>query len=232
MAEDIRKGKEMRDIKEAVGEEDSGDSEAPSPGENYREGSEEFPVPTEYSAGNRGTEGMQPSMLVKGDQYQDGKEIPTEYSAAPSSGQDQGSYPQGMETSQVGGPGDAYAQDVYQQYQPYQEAMSSDVITEISEQVVSEKLSAMQDKLEKALDFRTIAETKISSLNERLRRIEQILDRLQLSILQKVGDYVNDVKDIKNELIETQRTFGKVVPGMKRVPKEGSGKGRSKGVVP
>lgn len=95
----------------------------------------------------------------------------------------------------------------YPAYQSYQESASSDVIEEISEQVVTEKLTLLKDKIEKILDFRTTADARISSLNERLVRIEKILDRLQLSILQRMGEYVTDVKDIKNELEETQKSF-------------------------
>ena len=95
----------------------------------------------------------------------------------------------------------------YPAYQSYQENTSSDVIEEISEQVVTEKLTNLRDKIEKILDFRATADARISSLNERLLRIEKILDRLQLSILQRMGEYVTDVKDIKNELEETQKSF-------------------------
>ena len=104
-------------------------------------------------------------------------------------------------------------QDYAQQYQPYQEALSSDVITEIAEQVVSEKLSLLTDKLEKAIDFRTMAEARISNLNERLLRMEQILDKMQIALLHKVGEYVQDVVSLKTELIETQKSFKAISHG-------------------
>ena len=112
-------------------------------------------------------------------------------------------------TQEVAGnyPVDSYSAEAYSRYQPYQEAMSSDMITEISEQIVSEKLSVLQDKLEGAINFRTVAESRIASISERLKRIEKIIDRLQLSLLQKVGEYVTDVKDLKQEVEETQKSF-------------------------
>lgn len=100
-----------------------------------------------------------------------------------------------------------YGYGNYQQYQPYQESASSDVIEEISEQVVTEKLAVLRDKLEKILDFRSGADAKLASLNDRLMRIEKIIDRLQISVLQRMGEYVSDVKDIKTELQETQKSF-------------------------
>jgi hypothetical protein len=201
--------------------------EAPEPGMPPAPGA---PQDTNYTA-------MQPSMMGQEQEYDQEMVGGGGYSAQPQ-GQEMGAatYPADLDASGgLGGyPQDAYSADAYQQYQPYQDAMSSDVITEISEQVVTEKLSVMQDKLEKALDFRTVAETKITSLNERLRRIEGILDRLQLSILQKVGDYVNDVRDIKQELVQTQESFRAIAPGLKKSGKLGAVKrGKSSsGVMP
>lgn len=95
----------------------------------------------------------------------------------------------------------------YSQYQNYQNSMSSDVITEIAEQIVDDRLSYLKEKVDKALEFRTIADARISSIDERLKRIEKIIDTLQMSVLQKVAGYVNDVSDIKKEMQETQKSL-------------------------
>jgi len=155
---------------------------------------------TEYSAPAQQDyyAGMQPSIMQQQDQ-DDGVSQPEEQI-----------YPNEGQTYDSG----------YPSYQPYQEAFSSDVITEISEQVVSERLSVLRDKMEEAINFKSVAEAKVSSLNERLERIEGIIDRLQLSILQKVGDYIGDVKDVKFELQETQKSFKKLVPELKHNKKE------------
>ncbi|MBI5803725.1 hypothetical protein HY450_00610 [Candidatus Pacearchaeota archaeon] len=173
--------------------------EAPSP-------EQEVPTPEQYTQQNfpqqetesQGVglpqgeeyEGMQPSMLQQ-PQQQD------QYS---SNNQSQDYY--------------AYGNYGYPQYQPYQEAVSSDLMNEVAEQVVEEKMALIRDSLEKSVDFRTVAEARIENLNERLRRIEQIIDRLQISVLQKVGDYVNDVGDIKRELEETQKSFKTLLPSV------------------
>ncbi len=96
-----------------------------------------------------------------------------------------------------------YPQDQYSQAS----SISSDMVSEIAEQVVAEKLSKIRDKLEKTLELKTTIETKLSILDERLQRIEKIIDRLQLSILQKVGEYIINVSDLKKELGETQKSF-------------------------
>ena len=61
--------------------------------------------------------------------------------------------------------------------------------------------------MEKIIDFKTTFEAKISSIDDRLKKLEKIIESLQLSILERVGKYVNDVSDLKKELIETQKTF-------------------------
>ncbi len=99
----------------------------------------------------------------------------------------------------------------YQGYDPQSSAISSDTIMEISEQIVSEKLSDVRKKIEKIAIFKTELETKTEAMEERLKRIEKIIDTLQSSVLRKVGDYVTNVEDLKHEMIETQKTFAKVL---------------------
>jgi len=108
-----------------------------------------------------------------------------------------------------------YEYQPYESYE-YQGGISPDTITEISEQVVSERISELRKHLEKVVDFKTTMEAKTESIEERLKRIEKIIDTLQSSVLRKVGDYVTNIEDIKKELIETQKSFTKLVPEMKK----------------
>lgn len=147
-------------------------------------------------------EGMQPSMLNPSVE-----ELPEQ------PGQDY--YPQSGEQYVAQEP--AQYQEQYQapqdyaQYQPYQQGLSSDTITEISEQIVDEKIQSIKSQMEKVIDFKNTVESKIEYIDERLKRIERIIDRLQLSVLQKVGDYITNVEDIKRELQETQKSFGSLL---------------------
>ncbi len=97
--------------------------------------------------------------------------------------------------------------DESSQYSPYSSGISPETITEIAESVALEKISPITRKIEKIIDFKTTFEAKISSIDDRLKKIEKIIESLQLSILERVGKYVNDVSDLKKELIETQKTF-------------------------
>ncbi len=97
--------------------------------------------------------------------------------------------------------------DYQQNYESYAPAVSSDTITEIAEQVVLEKLSPLRDRIEQIIGLKTSMQAAVENLDERLKRMEKIIDRLQLSVLQKVGEYVNNVSDLKTELQETQKSF-------------------------
>ncbi|PXY71418.1 hypothetical protein CXX78_01155 [Candidatus Parvarchaeota archaeon] len=115
---------------------------------------------------------------------------------------------EGESQEEYGGPyQDEYDEYGYGQGQP---EMSSEIISEISEQVVAEKISSVRRNMEILRDFKTTAESKIESVDQRIKKIEKIIDTLQTTILRKVGDYVTDVSDLKSELIETQKTFKKL----------------------
>ena len=69
-----------------------------------------------------------------------------------------------------------YQQPYDSQYQPYQSAISPETITELAEQVITEKLSPLSAKMEKIISSRTTFESRIQSIQERLERIEKIND--------------------------------------------------------
>ncbi|MBM3230629.1 hypothetical protein FJZ22_03190 [Candidatus Pacearchaeota archaeon] len=95
-------------------------------------------------------------------------------------------------------------QDAYQT-QGYGGA-TGDTIAEIAEQVVSEKMARAENALNQLTLFKGTSEAQLHSLDERLKRIENIIDKLQLSLLQRVGEYLTNGEDLKRELLETQKT--------------------------
>lgn len=153
---------------------------------------EQAPAPDEIPPQEETSVEMQPSIAPADQQYQPQMIQQT-----------QPSYPQPQEPAYP----QEYAPAQYQPQQPQMGGISPDTITEISEQVVAEKLSPLKDDIEKVIDMKTTVDSKIEYLDERLKRIEKIIDRLQLSIMQKVGDYMTNIDDIKKEIIETQKSF-------------------------
>jgi len=133
------------------------------------------------------------------EQYQQPEPSPQQYESSPQMEQP---LPQTEQYPQQYFP----QQEAYPQYAP-QPQLSTDIIAEVADQIISEKLSPIKNQLEKILDLKSTVESKVEYLDERLKRIEKIIDRLQLSILQKVGDYLTNVEDIKKELVEMQKSF-------------------------
>ena len=145
-------------------------------------------------------QGMQPSILQTSSQPQsgEGEQAQQEYFPA---------YDQNAPQTAVGN----YDYSQQQGYDYTSAALSSDTITEVSEQIVSEKMSDVRKKMEKLINMKTELEAKTDAMEERLKRIEKVIDTLQSSVLRKVGDYVTNVEDIKRELIESQKTFAKAL---------------------
>lgn len=147
-----------------------------------------------------------------------GDEIPQEFSEMPPQ-QNQGNYaPQTQEMPEQEmysqQPAQEYAQqDQYSQqgYSYPSERADSDMIIEIAEQVFSEKIKKMQKQTEENTEFKALAQTKIDNVSERLKRIETMIDKLQITILEKVGSYGNNLENIKKEMSMMQDSFGKVV---------------------
>jgi hypothetical protein len=117
-------------------------------------------------------------------------------------------------------PNEEYSQNTNDEYYPqegYEEAESggrynSDTFIEIAEQIFSEKIKKEQGQIEALNEFATLAETKISNNHERIKRIETIIDKLQIAILEKVGSYGRNLESIKNEMEMMQNSFEKIVP--------------------
>jgi len=123
-------------------------------------------------------------------------------------------------TQELGG---GYYQDYQQpaQYAPYAQyqypeyGQDTDMAAEIAEQVVSEKFEKISKQLSEAIRLKTEMDGRISSIDERLKRIEIIIDRLQASIINKIGDYGKNISDLKDEMILTQESFSKVLKPLK-----------------
>ena len=83
---------------------------------------------------------------------------------------------------------------------------------EIAEQVFAEKIRKIQKQLEDLNEFKTLADTKLTHATNRLRRIEETIDKLQMAILEKVGSYGRGLDSIKKEMSMMQDSFSKTLP--------------------
>lgn len=111
-------------------------------------------------------------------------------------------------------PTEEYAYPAYpqQQYQEYEYARAdAGTMTEIAEQIVAEKLQKIEKQILEATAFKTETVGKMNNVDERLRRIEMLIDHLQTSIIGKIGEYGRNISDLKEEMLTTQESFSKIL---------------------
>lgn len=97
---------------------------------------------------------------------------------------------------------------------PQQAAMGTDIMIEIAEQVFSEKMKKMQKNISELVEFKTLSQAKIENISERVKRIEELMDRLQAAILERIGSYGRGLESIKKEMSMMQDSFGKMIPSL------------------
>ena len=101
-------------------------------------------------------------------------------------------------------------QDSYDEYSS-QQTNNTELIVDIAEQVFSEKMKKIEEQVNQVNQFKTIAQLQIQNNLERIKRIESIIDKLQISILEKISSYGTNIEGIKKEMSMMQDSFGKVI---------------------
>jgi len=116
-------------------------------------------------------------------------------------------YPQNQEQEFYQG---APTQEDFGSYQA--QGFDTDTIIEISEQVFLEKIQKIQKQVEELSEFKVLSESRIESLLERTKKMESLMDRLQIAILGKIDSYGDNLEGIKKEMSMMQDSFGKIIP--------------------
>ena len=109
-----------------------------------------------------------------------------------------------------------------QEYYPQQEGFEdsgggessygadSNTIIELAQQVFEDKIKKFQKKQDELNEIKTINQVKLDHIETRLKQIENIIDKLQLSVLDKVGSYGKDLNSIKKEMNLIENSVRKV----------------------
>lgn len=131
----------------------------------------------------------------------------------PAPGQDQYAQAPAQPAAQGYAPQEEYyPQEGYNQgYAPQGGGFDSNTIMEIAEQVFAEKTKKIETQLSELNEFKTMTQTKVKNIDERLKKIETIIDKLQITILEKVGSYGQNLGEIKKEMGMMQDSFGKMI---------------------
>ena len=196
--EQIRKA-----VFDTQGQEDPGTLPPPMPTQDQR--AMQMNQSPEFSEGEYTQDGDQGNFSNNQEnQGYDNGPYPPQNQPAPQQSQEYYQQPQG------GGSGQQGYDQAYQGYDQYAPgAGNSDTMVEISEQVFEEKSREMSKKLDTLEEFKNLSQSKLDQLNERLKRIESVIDRLQASILERIGSYGRDIGGIKKEMSMMQDTFAR-----------------------
>ncbi len=145
--------------------------------------------------------------------------VPGNYGNTPTQGyapaaQEENYAPQSQEQQQYYAPEQGYEQ---QQYAP--SGIDTDSVMEISDQIFSEKIKNVQNQLDSTSDAVITLKTKIDNVSDRLKKIETIIDKLQIAILEKIGSYGDNLESIKKEMGMMQDSFSKMITPKKEQEK-------------
>ena len=144
--------------------------------------------------------------------------VPTESPDSSQSQYQQGQYQQ--QGSYYDTPTEYYPQESYDQgysasgeYSPNYgtNVENTDTMIEISEQVFSEKMKTLQKQIQDLNEFKSLTQSKVDNMSDRLKRLESVIDRLQTSIIEKIGNYGSGLETVKKEIEMMQDSFGKIV---------------------
>ena len=89
---------------------------------------------------------------------------------------------------------------------------SSDLtISEIAEQVVIEKLNEFKKKTGDLVSFKNSIQTNVADIDERLKRIENSIDKLQQAVIGKIGEFGESNAMIHQDLDNLHGTVSKLM---------------------
>lgn len=98
-----------------------------------------------------------------------------------------------------------------QDYYPGQEGYGTETISEIAEQVVTEKLEDYKTKVGDVASFKSQIQNQVNNIDDRLKRIEASIDKLQNAILGKIGEYGENYAMVHKDLDNLHGTVSKLM---------------------
>ena len=115
-------------------------------------------------------------------------------------------------------PEEAYPQNTYENDGYYEDDYygeggytDTETITEIAEQVVTAKFKEFKKKTGDISIFQNTVKDKMANIEERLKRLENTIDKLQHAIIQKVGEFGENTNMIKKDLDNLHSTTSKLM---------------------
>lgn len=117
---------------------------------------------------------------------------------------------QSMPSQMDEAPAYPYAYPTYQEQQAPPQ-IETEAIEEIAEQIVEEKWQEVKAKISDVIEWKNYADRRINSIDERIKRVESSIDRLQAALLSKVNEYGRGIKDLGSEMNSLEGALGKIL---------------------
>jgi hypothetical protein len=96
-----------------------------------------------------------------------------------------------------------------------QSGANADMMMEVADQVFSEKIKKIHKVVEATSEATILLQNKFENLSERIKKMENIIDKLYISILEKVGSYGSTLGEVKKEMSMMQDSFSKMISSPK-----------------
>ena len=134
--------------------------------------------------------------------------MPPQPSTMPTAPIDYNSYPE--EATGYDQP-EAYGTEGTYENEYYEGGTNIETITEISEQIVEEKTAKIRKQVSSFSRFQEDIKLETQRLNERVKKIEDTINELQMTIIGKIGEYGKNIENISKEMHTTQDSFSKIL---------------------
>ena len=89
--------------------------------------------------------------------------------------------------------------------------MDTETISEIAEQVATEKLNEFRKKTGDLVSFKNSIQERVGDIDDRLKRIESSIDKLQQAIIGKIGEFGESNAAIHKDLDNLHGTVSKLM---------------------
>ena len=83
---------------------------------------------------------------------------------------------------------------------------------ELVEAIIDEKWNELVKDINKVIDWKQKADTKLATMEQQVSDMQQQFDKLHQAIIGKIGDYDKHMLDVSSELQAMDKTFSKILP--------------------
>lgn len=154
--------------------------------------------------------GMQASMMVENGPAGEAP-LPAAPEVYPPQNQQQEYYPPQEQGQDYYYPETPQAYPTEDYYAPQGGGMDTETISEIAEQVATEKLNEFKAKTGDLVAFKNTIQEKVEDIDDRLKRIEKSIDQLQQAIIGKIGEFGESNSMIHKDLDNLHGTVSKLM---------------------